>query len=74
MDTLTDPRTAAWQRRRIEIDRLGTLRVFRGSCCGCSRCRDAERIEELDSLIKQTLERIAVLTDRCSTRLVPVRA
>jgi len=65
MDTLTDPRLDAWTRRRLEQRRLATLRVFRSSICGLSCCNDADKAEELDALIKQTLERIAVFEDRC---------
>jgi len=72
LTTLADPRQEAWTRRRIEIDRLATLRIYRASCCCCSRCHDDDKAEELDSLIKQTLERIAVLEDRICTRSVLV--
>ena len=66
--TLADPRLDAWQRRKIEQDRLALFRVYRTSICGCTTCHDDDKAEELDSLIKQTLERIAVFEDRICTR------
>jgi hypothetical protein len=68
MDTLTDPRMTAWTRRRLELDRLGTLRVFRTSVCGCDRCGDQAKAAELDQHIADCLSRITVLGDICCIR------
>ena len=70
--TMADPRLDAWKRRRIELDRLATFRLYRSSICGLSCCNDADKAEELDSLIKDCLQRIAVLEDRICTRPVLV--
>ena len=66
--TLADPRLDAWARRKIEQDRLALFRVYRTSICGCTSCADDDKAQELDSLIKQTLRRIAVFEDRICTR------
>ena len=60
---LADPRLMLWQRRKIESDRLALFRVYRASCCCCSRCKDDDKAEELDALIKRQLEAIAKLND-----------
>jgi len=62
--TLVDPRLALWRRRKIEQDRLATLRIYRASICGLSCCNDADKGEELDSLIAQTIEWLAEISDR----------
>ena len=49
--TLLDPRLALWRQRKVTTEKLATLRMYRASMCGCSRCNDSDRIEELDALI-----------------------
>jgi hypothetical protein len=63
----TDPRVHAWQQRKIAVERVALLRMYRASCCCCSRCKDDDKAEELDSLIARTLEQIAELNDRICT-------
>ena len=72
MDTLTDPRLHAWTQRRVALDKLALMRVYRASICGCQRCGDADRIEELDALITRAVEAIAELSDQICTRSVLV--
>ena len=62
--TLLDPRLALWEQRRTTLVKLAELRMFRGALCGCTRCGDADRIEELDSLVERAVEQIAELNDR----------
>ena len=72
MDTLTDPRLDTWTQRRVALDKLALMRVYRASICGCQRCNDADRIEELDALITRAIEAVEELTEACSTRPVLV--
>ena len=62
--TLADPRITLWERRKTTLEKLAALRMYRGALCGCTRCGDADRIEELDSLIAQAIKWISVCNDR----------
>ena len=70
--TLTDPRMDAWTRRRVTLDKLAVMRCWRASMCDCSRCGNADRIEEIDALIQRAVEAVQELTEVCSTRPVLV--
>lgn len=70
--TLADPRLHAWTQRKAAIEKAALLRMYRASMCGCSRCDDADRIEELDALIARAVEAIDELTEVCATRPVLV--
>ena len=60
---MPDPRLHAWQQRKIAVEKLALLRLYRHSMCGCLRCGDADRIEELDALIARAVEAVDELTD-----------
>ena len=66
--TLTDPRLALWRRRKVTLEKLATLRMFRGALCGCTRCNDSDRIEELDALIHRAVEGVDKITNRICER------
>ena len=66
--TLVDPRLALWQRRKVTIEKLATLRMYRASQCGCQRCNDSDRIEELDALIKRAVEAVDKMNDKICER------
>ena len=68
MLTLTDPRFALWEQRRTTLVKLAELRMFRGALCGCTRCNDSDRIEELDSLIARAVEAVDEITNRICER------
>lgn len=59
---------AVWRQRRTELERLGLARFHLACCCGCSTCNDSDRIEELQSLIRHTEQRIEDLGNQCCTR------
>ena len=62
--TLADPRLTLWRQRKVTLVKLAELRMWRGALCGCQRCNDSDRIEELDSLIAQAVEWIGACNDR----------
>ena len=62
--TLLDPRLALWQQRRTTLVKLAELRMFRGALCGCPRCNDSDRIEELDALIHRAVEAVDEMNDQ----------
>ena len=66
--TLADPRLMLWQQRRTTLVKLAELRMFRGALCGCQRCNDSDRIEELDALIRRAVEAVDEMNDRICTR------
>jgi len=66
--TLTDPRTALWERRRLEQERLVTLRIYRASVCGCLTCNDQAKATELDGHIRDCLARLATISDTICER------
>ena len=66
--TLADPRLGLWQQRQTTLAKLATLRTYRASLCGCSRCNDSDRIEELDTLIHRAVEAVDEMNDRICTR------
>jgi len=66
--TLTDPRLMLWQQRRTTLVKLAELRMFRGALCGCQRCGDSDRIEELDALIHRAVEAVDEITNRICER------
>ena len=66
--TLADPRLALWQQRRATLVKLAELRMFRGALCGCPRCNDSDRIEELDALIARAVEAVDEITNRICER------
>jgi len=68
----TDPRVHAWQQRKIAVERVALLRMYAHTLCGCQRCGDADRIEELAALIACAVEAVDELTEACSTRPVLV--
>ena len=64
MTTLTDHGLLdAWGQRRVALDKLALMRVYRASICGCLRCGDLDRAEELDALIARCVEAVDELTD-----------
>ena len=67
--TLLDPRLELWERRHLEQQRVATLRIYRASICGLACCHDADKGEELDSLIAQAIERIDEMNDRICQRV-----
>jgi hypothetical protein len=69
--TLADPRPALWQQRRTTLVKLAELRMFRGALCGCLRCNDSDRIEELDAMIHRAVEAVDDLSNRICTRETP---
>jgi len=69
---MSDPRLDAARQRRATLDKLALMRVYRASICGCTRCGDADRIEELDALIARAVEAVDELTEVCATRPVLV--
>ena len=62
--TLADPRLGLWQQRRTTLVKLAELRMFRGALCGCPRCNDSDRIEELDAMIHRAVEAVDEMNDR----------
>jgi len=62
--TLLDPRVALWERRKVTLAKLATLRMYRASMCGCQRCNDADRIEELDALIRRAVEAVDEMNNK----------
>jgi len=66
--TLLDPRLALWQQRRTTLVKLAELRMWRGALCGCQRCNDSDRIEELDALIHRAVEGVDKITNRICER------
>ena len=62
--TLADPRLALWQQRQTTLAKLATLRTYRASMCGCSRCGDSDRIEELDALIRRAVESVDEMNNK----------
>jgi len=71
MPTVLDRRHALWSTRRAHLDRLAMLTQARATICACERCNDADRGEELDVLIRISLERVAYLSDRITDRSTP---
>ena len=61
MTTMT--RLDAWEVRKVEQERLALFRIYRASCCCCTRCHDDDKAEELDVLIAKAEAKIAELTD-----------
>ena len=66
--TLLDPRLALWQQRRTTLVKLAELRMWRVALCGCQRCNDSDRIEELDALIHRAVEAVDDITKRICER------
>jgi len=66
--TLLDPRLALWQQRRTTLVKLAELRMFRGALCGCQRCNDSDRIEELDALIHRAVEAVDKMNNKICER------
>ena len=66
--TLADPRLGLWQQRQTTLAKLATLRMYRASQCGCTRCNDSDRIEELDALIRRAVEAVEDINNRICTR------
>jgi len=69
---MADPRLHAWQQRKIAVEKLALLRMYAHTLCGCTRCNDTDRIEELAALITRAVEAVAELSEACSTRPVLV--
>ena len=68
MDTLTDPRTALWERRKVTTEKLATLTLYRATLCGCDRCHDSDRIEEMGALSARATEAINELGNQICER------
>lgn len=66
--TLADPKVALWGQRRAAMTKRATLVMFRGTLCGCSRCNDSDRIEEIDALICRATQAIDELGNRYCER------
>lgn len=64
LTVLADRRPALCAARRHEQDRLALHQTARSAVCGCIRCGDEDRGQELDYLIRLSLARIGQLTDR----------
>jgi len=62
--TLLDPRLTLWERRKVTLEKLATLRTYRASLCGCARCGDSDRIEELDALIRRAVESVDEMNNK----------
>jgi len=62
--TLLDRRPALCAARRHEQDRLALHQTARQAVCGCLRCGDEGRGQELDVLINLGQARVADLTDQ----------
>jgi len=69
---MSDLRQDAWTQRKVAVEKAALLRMYRASLCGCTRCNDADRIEELDALITRAVEAIAELSEVCATMPVLV--
>lgn len=65
---LLDPRQALWQQRKATTEKLATLRMYQGTLCGCLRCNDSDRIEELAALIARATEAVNDLGNRICER------
>jgi len=57
--TTTDRRVMLCTQRRHELDRIALMQVQRRAICGCDRCHDDDKGEELDALIRRALENVA---------------
>lgn len=68
MTTTLDRRPALCAARRHQLDLLAMNRAARQAVCGCSRCGDQDRGQELDVLIKVGLARIREIEDRICTK------
>ena len=69
MTTLLDPKKIELcKRRKIEQDRLATLRIYRASVCGCLTCGDQRQGADLDGHIRDCLERLAKISDQICER------
>ena len=68
MLTATDPRVTLWQQRKVAVEKRALLAMYLGTLCGCTRCNDADRIEELGALIARATEAIAELSNRICER------
>jgi len=62
--TLTDRRPALWVARRHQLDLLAMNRAARSAVCGCTRCGDQDRGQELDVLITLSLARIDEISNQ----------
>jgi hypothetical protein len=62
----TRPRTLLdlWTIRRNEKERLAWHRLELALICGCTRCGDADRGDQLTEMISVCVKRIAQLEDR----------
>jgi len=52
----TDPRFDLWANWEAERARLTLYQRQRANVCGCSRCNDHDRADELDVLIRKSQE------------------
>jgi len=67
--TLTErPMLTLWTARRHEQDQLAMNKGARQAVCGCSRCGDQDRGQELDYLIRRGLARISEIEDKITDR------
>ena len=66
--TLANPRLALWDLRKAVVEKRALLVMYQGTLCGCSRCNDADRIEELGALIVRATEAITELGNRICER------
>jgi len=70
--TTTDRRVMLCDQRRHELDRIALYQVQRRAICGCTRCADDDKGEELDALITRALANVAECEDLICTRSVLV--
>ena len=68
MSTTTLTRAALWERRKTATAKLATLRTYQGTLCGCARCGDSSRIEELAALIARATQAVDELGNRYCER------
>ena len=66
--TLANPRLALWDLRKAVVRKRALLEMYRSTLCGCSRCNDSDRIEELGALIQRATEAIADLGNQICER------
>jgi len=59
----TDPRFDLWANWEAERARLVMYQRQRANVCGCTRCDDHDRAEELDHLIRKSRELMADAAD-----------
>jgi len=65
-----DPVLIVAQRRKIAQDKIVALQMQRKAVCGCERCGDFDRLEDLRVRIQVEAERVAELSDQITDLFV----